>query len=181
MPLSQQKFREIVFQLLYSQDVANPDEAFMLELMSTELAVSKKNIRLAQERIKKIKEYLPQIDSLIASISTGYAFNRIQIVTKNILRIGVFEILFDDQIPSKVAIAEAIRLSRKFNTPESASFVNALLDCLFQNQQGKKANSQELLQQSQALIQSEQLRPTLNQEQSSQQRGSSLRDMDEKD
>jgi len=156
MALSQQKFREIVFQLLYSQDVGNPDEALMLELMMAELAVSKKNVRLAQERVHKIKERLSEIDPLITSISTSYDFERIQLVTKNILRLGVFELFFDDKIPHKVAIAEAIRLSRKFNTAESASFVNALLDHLYQASQGGQVDLQQLTQHFQALMQSEQ-------------------------
>ena len=65
--------------------------------------------------------------------------------------------VFDDQIPPKVAIAEAIRLSRKFNTPESASFVNALLDHLYQTSQGGQVDSQQLTQKFQALTQSEKI------------------------
>lgn len=137
MVLSQQKFREMVLQFLYSQDVAQPDENLMTEMMMAELAVSKSNVRLAQERVQKIRDHLKEIDSLIASVSTSYEFDRIQWVTKNILRLATFELLFDDQIPPKVAIAEAIRLSRKFNTRESASFVNALLDHLYQISQKK--------------------------------------------
>lgn len=158
MALSQQKFREIVLQLLYSQDVSrHPNEAFMTELMMAELAVSKKNVRLAHERVHHIQQQLVKIDRLITSVSTSYNFDRIQIVTKSILRLGVFELFFDDQIPPKVAIAEAIRLSRKFSTPESASFVNALLDHLYQVSLGSVVNVQQLAHPSQALIDSEQI------------------------
>ena len=122
MPLSPQKFREIVFQLLYSQDVAHPDEMLMTELMMGELAVSKKNVRLAQERVSSIRDQLPAIDEKISSVTVSYDFDRIQTVTKNILRLAVFELFFDPSIPPKVAIAEAIRLSRKFSTPESAAW-----------------------------------------------------------
>lgn len=166
MALSQQKFREIVLQLLYSQDITSPNEELMVELMMAELAVSKRNVRLAQERVQKIKSLLPEIDPLIASVSTSYDFDRIQAVTKNILRIAVFELLYDDQIPHKVAIAEAIRLSRKFNTPESASFVNALLDHIYQRNHGGKADPQKLAQQSKNLFQSEQIASDAAQEQS---------------
>lgn len=157
MVLSHQKFREIVFQLLYSQDIGHPDEALMIELIMNELAVSKKNVRLAQERVHHIQEHLTEIDPLISSVSTSYHFDRIQTVTKNILRLGIFELFFDDQIPPKVAITEAMRLSRKFNTPESASFVNALLDHLYQSSLGDLGNATQLAEQSQILIQSEQV------------------------
>jgi N utilization substance protein B len=165
MALSQQKFREIVFQLLYSQELGRPDEALMTELMMTELAVSKKNVRLAQERVHVIREHLSKIDPLITSVSTSYDFERIQTVTKNILRLGVFELFFDDQIPPKVAIAEAIRLSRKFSTPESASFVNALLDHLYQASLGSSVDPQQMAQHCQALMQSEQIASDVAQEQ----------------
>lgn len=155
MSLSPQKFREMVFQLLYSQDIAQPESSLMIELMMGELTVSKKNARLAQERVEKVQAHIQEIDSLISGVSTSYDFHRIQTVTKNILRLGVYELLFDDQIPPKVAIAEAIRLSRKFCTPESASFVNALLDHLYQKSLGKQIDPEKISEQSQALLQFE--------------------------
>lgn len=155
MALSQQKFREIVLQLLYSLEISRPNEDLMLELMMAELAVSKRNVRLAQERVEKIKSFFPEIDKSITSVSTSYDFDRIQMVTRNILRLAVFEMFYDDEIPHKVAIAEAIRLSRKFNTPESAAFVNAVLDHLYKKHQGIESDSNQLLQQSKTLLESE--------------------------
>lgn len=157
MALSQQKFREIVFQLLYSQDVGRPNTELMIDLMMGELTVSKKNVRLAQDRVALILKELPDIDERISAISTSYDFDRIQTVTKNILRLAIFELFFDPLIPPKVAIAEAIRLSRKFSTPESASFVNALLDHLYQASLGTTSNAQDLEQLSQELLQSEKI------------------------
>lgn len=158
MALSHQKFREIVLQLLYSSQLGHAEEGVMLELMMTELEVSKKNIRLAQEKVQKIIQHRNQIDQMITSISTSYSFERIQEVSKNILRLGIFELFFEveePRTPPKVVIAEAIRLSRKFNTPESASFVNALLDHLYQASLGQEENSIDLEKQAQVLLKSE--------------------------
>lgn len=138
MSFSPQKFREIVLQLLYSYDIAHPDENLMTELMMGELAVTKKNVKLAQEKAARILQELPLIDQKISSVTTSYDFDRIQTVTRNILRVAVFELFFDPSIPPKVVIAEAIRLSRKFNTPESASFVNGLLDNLYKKMDENK-------------------------------------------
>lgn len=158
MALSQQKMREIVLQILYSVEVGFPPEALMIELIMNELAVTKKNVRLAYERALQINKLLSEIDPLISSASTSYEFIRIQTVTKNILRLGVYEIFYDDQIPPRVAIAEAIRLSRKFNSPESALFVNALLDHLYQASLGKAVeDNHELSEQAQLLIKSEEI------------------------
>lgn len=178
MPLSQQKFREIVLQLLYSQDLDHSNETSTIELLMTELAVSKKNVRLAQERVQHIQQHLSEIDSLITSVSTSYNFDRIQVVTKNILRLGIFEIFFDEKIPPKVAIAEAIRLSRKFNTPESASFVNALLDHLYQISLGEVTNLQKLAQQAEAFQESERIAFEISQEESFNEKQKDTHDTD---
>lgn len=157
MAVPQQKFRELVFQLLYSYDMGRANESDMIELMMAELAVTKKTVRTAQENVLAILSKQPEIDALIAKTSTSYAFERIQSVERNILRLGVYEVLFDDSIPPKVAIAEAIRLSRKFGTIESASFVNAILDHIYKEAQGESADSMQLTESAQLLIESEKI------------------------
>jgi transcription antitermination protein NusB len=144
MPVPQQKFREIVFQLLYSHDIGQAEERDMLALMMAELAVSRKVVRDAQSKMNAIADHLPAIDQLIAKHSHGYAFERIQSVERNILRLGIFELLYDSTMPSKVAIAEGLRLARKFGSPEGASFVNALLDTIYKESQGLKADEGEI-------------------------------------
>jgi N utilization substance protein B len=164
MALSPQKSREIVLQLLYSEDLANPGVEVMIDLMMKELAVSKKNVYLAQEKMQLIQQHLPAIDRLISSVSTSYDFDRIQLVTKSILRLSVFEMFYDQSIPPKVAIAEAIRLSRKFNSPESASFVNALLDHLYQLSKGVAVDDIVLQEKVQGILLSEKNEQVASQE-----------------
>lgn len=155
MALSPQKFREMVFQILYSKDTGHAEDKSLVELMMGELSVSKKNVKVAHEKVLCILQKLPEIDPLIASLSTSYDFNRINTVAKNILRLGVYELLFDTTIPPKVAIAEAMRLARKFGSPESASFINALLDQLYKKQTGKPADSTLIQQQAEDYFNSE--------------------------
>lgn len=155
MPVPQQKFREIVFQLLYSYDLGRASEEDMLPLLMKELAVTRKVVRSAQEKVRKIIEKQNEIDEDIARISKSYEFERIQSVERNILRLGVYEMLYDDDIPPKVAIAEGMRLARKFGTPESASFINALLDHLYKHKLGQSGDQNEIEQSLKALIQSE--------------------------
>lgn len=157
MPLPIQKFREILFQLLYSCDVGNPLEKDMIPLIMKEVSVTKKTVKEAQARVNLIIEKLPTIDSIIGHTCTSYSFERIQNVEKNILRIGTYELLFDDQIPPKVAIAEAIRLARKFGSPESAAFINALLDNVYKSNEGLDTNTDQVVQASNALCKSEEI------------------------
>ncbi len=131
MTLSHQKFREIVLQLLYSQEVAHPGEELVIPLMMNELSVPKSQVKLAYDKVLKIDGLTSEIDPLITSVSTSYDIERIQLVTKMILRLAIYELLFEKEVPPKVIIAEAIRLSRKFSSPESAAFVNAIVDKLY--------------------------------------------------
>lgn len=138
MALPQQKFREIVLQMLYSKDIGQASDEHMIPLLMKELSVTKSAVRNAQKRVYDILNLLTKIDNLIAETVTSYKFERIQTIERNVLRLGIYELLFDDAIPPKVAIAEAIRLSRKFSTPESATFINAAMDALFKSHCGEK-------------------------------------------
>lgn len=143
MALPPQKFREIVLQLLYSQEFAPIDVAESIPFMMHELKVTKRTMLDVHERIDKILEKYPEIDEKIRASSISYSLDRISRVEKMILRIAIFELLFDNVLPGKVAIAEAIRLSRKFGTPESAHFVNAVLDDIYKKKEGRAEYSNE--------------------------------------
>lgn len=144
MSIPQEKAREIVFQMLYGYDVGRGNENELVDLLMKELSVTKKSVLEAQDRVHQIAAILPELDEMITAVSKSYNFNRIQVAERNILRLGVFELFFDKAIPAKVAIAEAIRLARKFGTPESAAFVNALLDTLYKVSKGEQVNTAEV-------------------------------------
>jgi N utilization substance protein B len=131
MPLPPQKFREAVFQILFSKDFESAGEE-MIPFMMQELSTTRRNMLDANMRADQVLAKLADIDPLIASASTEYTFERISRVERTILRLGMFELFFDSvPLPAKVVIAEAIRLCRKFGTPESAQFVNAILDGVY--------------------------------------------------
>lgn len=128
MPLPPQKFREIVYQILFSSAFDGSEiESTALMLMG-ELKVTKRAVLDACERARQVLSRLSEIDEKIRNASAQYQFERISSAEKCALRLGFFELLYDASLPNKVAIAEAIRLTRKFGTPESADFVNAILD-----------------------------------------------------
>jgi N utilization substance protein B len=129
MPISPQKFREIVFQLLYSNDFGGCAE--IAPMVMAQLCVTKKVVREACELKEGILEKKEVIDALIRDHAQSYEFERIPRIERNVIRLGVYELLFSKNVPPKVAIAEAIRLTRKFATPEAATFVNAILDSIF--------------------------------------------------
>lgn len=139
MSLPLQKMREILFLLLYCHDFAECSEEDSTCLVMRELAVAKRYVMDAQAQKKLVIEKIPAIDGLIAQAASSYDFHRIPHIERNILRLGVYELFYAPGLPAKVAIAEAVRLSRKFASPESASFVNAVLDAIYRsNMEGDK-------------------------------------------
>jgi N utilization substance protein B len=131
MAIPKKKFRELVFQLLYSQDffsIKTDDYSdFMMKIIKT----TEGNVKKAHLYTLKILEKVEEIDEMIEKTSSEYRLERILKVELNILRLGIFEIFYDSEIPERVAISEAIRLCRKFGSRESAKFVNAILDNLY--------------------------------------------------
>lgn len=133
MALPPQKFREIVFQILFSYEFDREESDETALLLMKELQVTKRSVLEARNRARAIFSLQEQIDSVIRSVSNEYQFDRISSAEKCALRLGCFEILHDPALSGKIAIAEAIRLTRKFGTPSSADFVNALLDIIYKN------------------------------------------------
>jgi len=74
-----------------------------------------------------VQAHRARIDELLAAHSQGWALDRMPAVDRNILRIGAYELLWQDQVPDAVAIDEAVQLARDLSTEGSPAFVNGLL------------------------------------------------------
>ena|ERR1700733_5413607 len=130
MELPPQKFREIVFLLLFSLDACKEVESELVPFLMQELSVSKKHVAAAFEKALNIWKQLELLDRVLCEESKEYSFDRIKTVEKNVLRVALYELLIEKELNTKIIISEAHRLTRKFGTIEGASFVNALLDGL---------------------------------------------------
>jgi len=134
MSLPKQKSREIVFQLLYCHDLncLDSDIDKLISFVMSENKISKKNALSCFNVFEKVKKKLESLDPyIISETSSDYAFDRISSVEKNILRLALYEFFNEETIPEKVSIAEGIRLAKKYSTPHSVKFVNAVLDTIY--------------------------------------------------
>jgi len=77
--------------------------------------------------VEGVSAHITAIDELIGKHAVGWTLDRMPAVDRNILRIGVYEIVYDDQVPDVVAVSEAVALARDLSTDESPVFVNGLL------------------------------------------------------
>lgn len=131
MRLPIEKFREMIFQILFADDYKSFSSE-IIPLIMSKLKVSKRSVKNAAEFVEKVKKNKEEIDQKISFASHSYELKRISSVEKNLLRLAIYELFFENK-PPKVIFAEAIRLCRKFGSPQSAGFVNAVLDFLYKN------------------------------------------------
>jgi N utilization substance protein B len=72
-----------------------------------------------------------EIDKLIVSRSKNWDFDRITIIDKLILRMALVEMVYVDEVPPKVSIAEGVEIAKQFSTEDSSSFINGILDSVY--------------------------------------------------
>ena len=80
-----------------------------------------------EKRVSAIVELLPEIDKKLESVSEGWKLERMGKVERTILRLAVYELLYDDDIPANVAINEAVELAKVYGGDTSPAFVNGIL------------------------------------------------------
>jgi len=131
--------RIIALQTLYEWDFKdkkeNVEEIFERNLL--EFAPNLKEKEFSRELIKGTVENLSKIDEIISKAAPQWPIEQIANVDRNILRIGVYELLFGDQkaVPPKVAINEAIELGKAFGGENSGRFINGVLGAIFREMQ----------------------------------------------
>ena len=109
---------------LFSEDLPESEDLFM---NSDAKRLAEKDADKIRDKYEKIAAKLPQIDEMINEKTLGWDTERMAKVDLTIIRLAVFEIKFDDDIPTGVAINEAVELAKKFGQDGSASFVNGVL------------------------------------------------------
>jgi N utilization substance protein B len=81
-----------------------------------------------QELVAGVADHLGELDALIARYSEHWRLERMTLVDRNILRLAIYELLYQAQIPPKVAINEAVEMAKRYGSEASGAFVNGLLD-----------------------------------------------------
>jgi len=133
--------REIAVRLCFavSENPAPPKEAleqlFNKEYYSTlqeedklyAAAPDKKQKQYINSVVTGVYEHISELDTYIEKHSVGWKSNRISKTAKAIMRIAMYEVLYMQDIPTKVAINEAVELAKKYESPETCSFINGIL------------------------------------------------------
>ena len=127
--MGRRELRENIFKLLFVSEFNTPAEMpEQISLYFEQLGeLSQKDQMYLEEKYNKVRNVLDEIDSLINEAAKGWKTSRMGKVDLTILRLAVYEMNYDPDVPVKVAINEAIEIGKRFGQDESAAFINGIL------------------------------------------------------
>lgn len=127
--MGRRELRESIFQLLFMTEFNASDEMAEQRTLYLENIedLQEKDQTYIQTKFEKICEKLPEIDARLNESSKGWKTTRMGKVDLTILRLAVYEVVYDEDVPTRVAINEAVELAKKFGGNDSPAFVNGVL------------------------------------------------------
>lgn len=125
MPTRRQE-RKVILDILYQKEIGKE---------SLEEAIKRYTLSFGEDKltpfvmrmVSGITEKQHEIDEIISGYARDWTLKRMPILDKSILRIGTYELLYEDEIPLSVSINEAVELAKKYSTESSSRFVNGIL------------------------------------------------------
>ena len=128
--MSRRELREQIFKLIFRAEFYDKDELPEQEKLffeDYELNMKPEDETYISEKSNKILEKFDEIDGMINQEAKGWTTERMGKIELTILRLAIYEIKFDEDVPAGVAINEAVEIAKKFGQEESAGFVNGVL------------------------------------------------------
>ena len=127
---TRRKAREVALQALYQDELVLQGERFSFEQFCAHFQVNKKAIAYARTLLVGIHEKEKEIDQHISKHAENWRLERMSVVDRNILRLAVFELIYQKDIPASVAINEAVEIAKRYSTDDSGPFINGILDAM---------------------------------------------------
>ena len=134
--ISRAEARELLFGLLFETEFKageNPAEIYQLACLDRDIPEDS----YVKDSFFSVITRADIVDAVITKYSKGWKAERLSRVSRTILRIAIYEILFADDIPANVSISQAVQLSVKFGEDKAKQFVNGVLSGLFKDIDGK--------------------------------------------
>lgn len=133
--------RTVAMQCLYQWDFHGSKKEEISQILhysTEEFILDPTDKEFAKRLIHEVIEKQTAIDELLEKYAPEWPIAQITLIDRNILRLGIYELCFDPEIPAKVAINEAIELAKHFGGPSSGKFINGVLGAIHKNNQKLK-------------------------------------------
>jgi len=141
---SRRKSRELALQALYSKEITGePLSKIFFDIREANPEAEEGVFTFMERLAATVSEKEKELDEIIIKQCKNWELDRVAILDKNILRLGIAEILFFDDIPPKVSIDEAIELAKTFSTEKSGIFINGILDPIAFKEKNSSRSSHE--------------------------------------
>ena len=124
---ARRKARAIALQVLYEVDSVGHDIERALSHLIADGRLSEEDAAFARDVVDGVTRNKEKIDQHIESFAPAWPVEQISIVDRNILRLAIFEILLNNNVPVKVAINEAVELAKMYGSDNSSKFINGVL------------------------------------------------------
>jgi N utilization substance protein B len=125
----------IALQTLYEYDTVHHAPEVVLQRHAEERHLQPKVMEYADELVTGVSTHLADIDAHIQSAAREWPLQQMARIDKNILRLAIYEILFNNTVPAKAAINEAVELAKLFGSDASSRFINGVLGTIFNRAQ----------------------------------------------
>ena len=131
-PQQKRKARITALQVIYAQEFHGSDMDTTFEYMlDSEDTPADDVITYSRHLCSLTIQHLDETDKLIKERSKNWDIERITIMDRLILRMSLAEMLFEDEVPPKVSITEGVEIAKQFSTSDSSSFINGIMDAVY--------------------------------------------------
>jgi N utilization substance protein B len=127
---TRRKSRELALQALYQGELAGEAGLFDFGEFCAHFQVNRKAIPYAHKLLQGIQGKREEINQLISRYAANWRLERMSVIDRNILRLAVFELYYQEDVPTSVAINEAVEIAKRYSTDDSGPFINGILDAM---------------------------------------------------
>jgi N utilization substance protein B len=127
---TRRKSRELALQALFQGELAEQNGLLDFEEFCAHFQVNKKAIPYAKKLLDGVLEKGEVLNQLISKYAENWRLERMSVIDRNILRLAVFEVHYQDDVPTTVAINEAVEIAKRYSTDDSGPFINGILDAM---------------------------------------------------
>ena len=124
---SRRQARITAIKALYELSYTGHTVELVMQRVVAEAGLSPEVSGFAKELIQGVLQHIPQIDAVVKRFAPAFPVEQMAVIDNSILRLGIFEILFSDSTPDKVAINEAVELAKLFGSDASPRLINGVL------------------------------------------------------
>lgn len=131
--MSRRAAREVAVRALFQIDVGRAKPERALEYNVREMALPKEYVPFAKRLVEGALAHVQEIDAIIEKYATNWSIDRMARTDRNILRMAIYELLHESDVPGSVTVNEAVELAKMYGDADSGKFVNGILGNVLRN------------------------------------------------